>query len=199
MSPSFEKDFSKSPKHILSADSDVSFTARSKEWERVTSDGPRSHRSILNGGAIKAITLQTIKKKKDMKVLSNYDSYLIFNLEQLFHRHLFVLGDPSGSVNASEAAAAAVLVEEDVVELDLHEGVRRATASHIGSRHQLAFRGRKERRGGESGSGSHRETKRVWKTLAQGEGTPHHMTQTHLLRRWLRVSERRLCSGPVLP
>lgn len=57
-----------------------------------------------------------------MKVPGNYDSYLIFNLEQLFHCNLFVLGDPSGSVNASEAAAAAVLVEEDVIKPDLHEG-----------------------------------------------------------------------------
>lgn len=57
-----------------------------------------------------------------MEVPGNYDSYLIFNLEQLFHRNLFVLGDPSGSVNASEAAAAAVLVEDDVIKLDLHEG-----------------------------------------------------------------------------
>lgn len=57
-----------------------------------------------------------------MKVPGNYDSYLIFNLEQLFHGNLFVLGDPSGSVNAPEAAAAAVLVEEDVIKLDLHEG-----------------------------------------------------------------------------
>lgn len=57
-----------------------------------------------------------------MKVPGNYDSYLVFNLEQLFHGNLFVLGDPSGSVNASEAAAAAVLVEEDVIKPDLHEG-----------------------------------------------------------------------------
>lgn len=57
-----------------------------------------------------------------MKVPGNYDSYLVFNLEQFFHCHLFVLGDPSGSVHASEAAAAAVLVEEDVIKLDLHEG-----------------------------------------------------------------------------
>lgn len=57
-----------------------------------------------------------------MKVPGNYDSYLIFNLEQFFHCDLFVLGDPSGSVHAPEAAAAAVLVEEDVIKLDLHEG-----------------------------------------------------------------------------
>lgn len=57
-----------------------------------------------------------------MKVPGNYDSYLIFNFEQFFHCHLFVPGDPSGSVHASEAAAAAVLVEVDVIELDLHEG-----------------------------------------------------------------------------
>lgn len=52
----------------------------------------------------------------------NYDSYLIFNLEQLFHCHLFVLGDPSCSVHTPKAAAAAVLMEDDVIELDLHEG-----------------------------------------------------------------------------
>lgn len=52
-------------------------------------------------------------------------TYLVFNLEQLLHRHLFILGDPSGPVHAAEAAAAAVLVEEDVIELDLHEGAAR--------------------------------------------------------------------------
>lgn len=57
-----------------------------------------------------------------MKSPGNYDSYLIFNLEQFLHRHLFILGDPPGSVHTPEAAAAAVLVEEDVGELDLHEG-----------------------------------------------------------------------------
>lgn len=61
MSSSFEKDF-KNSKHILFSDNDVSFTARLKEWESVMSDGPRSHRIPLNGGAIKMITLQTIKK-----------------------------------------------------------------------------------------------------------------------------------------
>lgn len=53
---------------------------------------------------------------------SNYDFYLVFNLEQFLHRHLFVLGDPPGSVHTPEAAAATVLEEEDVIELDLHEG-----------------------------------------------------------------------------
>lgn len=57
-----------------------------------------------------------------MKSPGNYDSYLVFNLEQFLHRHLFILGDPPGSVHTPEAAAAAVLVEEDIVELDLHEG-----------------------------------------------------------------------------
>ena len=76
--------------------------------------------SPLNGVAIKMITTLTIKKY--MKSPSNYDSYLVFNLEQLFHCHLFVLGDPPGSVHTSEAATAAVLVEVDVIKLDLHEG-----------------------------------------------------------------------------
>lgn len=57
-----------------------------------------------------------------MKSPGNYDSYLVFDLEQFLHRHLFVLGDPPGSVHTPEAAAAAVLVEVDVIELDLHEG-----------------------------------------------------------------------------
>lgn len=57
-----------------------------------------------------------------MKSSGNYDSYLVFNLEQLFYGHLFVPGDPPGSVHAPEAATAAVLIEEDVIELDLHEG-----------------------------------------------------------------------------
>lgn len=52
---------------------------------------------------------------------NNDDSYLFFNLEQFLYCHLFVLGDPPGSVYAPEAAAAAVLVEEDVIEPDLHE------------------------------------------------------------------------------
>lgn len=63
MNLGFEKDF-KNSKHILFPDNDVSFTARSKEWASTMSDGPRSHRIPLNGGAIKVITLQTIKKKK---------------------------------------------------------------------------------------------------------------------------------------
>lgn len=57
-----------------------------------------------------------------MKSPGNYDSYLVFNLEQFFHCHLFVLGDPSCSVHTSEAAAATVLIEEDIIKLDLHEG-----------------------------------------------------------------------------
>lgn len=84
------------------------------------SDGYRSHHIPLNGVAIKMITVLTIKKY--MKSPSNYDSYLVFNLEQLFHCHLFVLGDPPGSVHTSKAAAAAVLVEVDIIKLDLHEG-----------------------------------------------------------------------------
>lgn len=66
--------------------------------------------------------IATLTIKKFMKSLGNYDSYLTFDLEQLFHRHLFVLRDPPGSVHAPEAAAAAVLVEADVIKLDLHEG-----------------------------------------------------------------------------
>lgn len=85
------------------------------------SDGYRSHHIPLNGGAIKMITILTIKKYI-MKSPGNYDSYLVFNLEQFFHCHLFVLGDPPGSVHAPEAASATVLVEEDIIELDLHEG-----------------------------------------------------------------------------
>lgn len=84
------------------------------------SDWYRSHHIPLNGVAIKMITIMTIKKY--MKRLGNYDSYLVFNLEQLFHCHLFVLGDPARSVHTSEAAAAAVLIEKDVIKLDLHEG-----------------------------------------------------------------------------
>lgn len=84
------------------------------------SDGCRSHHIQLNGEAITMIITLTIKKY--MKSPGNYDSYLVFNLEQFFHCHLFVLGDPPGSVDASEAAAATVLIEVDVIELDLHEG-----------------------------------------------------------------------------
>lgn len=84
------------------------------------SDGHRSHHIPLNGVAIKMITILTIKKY--MKSPGNYDSYLVFNLEQFFHCHLFVLGDPSCSVHTSEAAAATVLIEEDIIKLDLHEG-----------------------------------------------------------------------------
>lgn len=84
------------------------------------SDGYRSHHIPPKWVAIKMITTLTIKKY--MKSPSNYDSYLIFNLEQFFHCHLFVLGEPSGSVHAAEAAATAVLIEEDITKLDLHEG-----------------------------------------------------------------------------
>lgn len=94
-----------------------------------------------------------------MKVPGNYDSYLIFNLEQLFHCNLFVLGDPSGSVNAAEAAAAAVLVEEDVIKLDLHEGA-------AGRQHLIMALGTKSpsvegRREGEK-SGSCSNAKQSW-------------------------------------
>lgn len=124
-----------------------------------------------------------------MKVPGNYDSYLIFNLEQLFHGDLFVLGDPSGSVNAPEAAAAAVLVELDVIKLDLHEGGagRQHLIMALGSSSPVE-EGRKEGR-------------KVWfkpnkatgaacglaleHTLAEGE--VHHMTRMHLLRHWLHV------------
>lgn len=74
----------------------------------------------VNGVAIKMITTLTIKK--NMKGEGNYDSYLVFNLEKFLHCHFSVLGDPSGSVHTSETAAATVLIEEDVIELDLHEG-----------------------------------------------------------------------------
>lgn len=75
------------------------------------------------------IIILTIKKKKKKKkklyekaAAGNYDSHLVFDLEELFHCHLFVLRDPPGSVDAAETATAAVLVEVDVIELDLHEG-----------------------------------------------------------------------------
>ena len=64
-----------------------------------------------------------------MKSHSNYDSYLIFNLQQFFHCHLFVLRYPPGPVHTAKAATTAVLVEEDVIELDLHEG--RAERRHV--------------------------------------------------------------------
>lgn len=104
-----------------------------------------------------------------MKVPSNYDSYLIFNLEQLFHRNLFVLGDPSGSVNAPEAAAAAVLVEEDVIKLDLHEGGagRQHLIMALGTSSPSG--GRKE--GGKSGSCSNGKTKLL--ALACGLALEH--------------------------
>lgn len=66
--------------------------------------------------------ITTLTIKKYIKSPGNYDSYLAFNLEQFFHCHLFVLGDPPGSIHTSEAAAATVLVEDDVIKLDLHEG-----------------------------------------------------------------------------
>lgn len=84
------------------------------------SDAYRSQHILLNGRPIKMITLQTIKKY--MNVPDNCDSYLIFNLEQFFHGHLFVLGDPSGSIHTSEAATTTILIKEDVIKLDLHEG-----------------------------------------------------------------------------
>lgn len=57
-----------------------------------------------------------------MKSPGNYDSYLVLNLQQFFHSHLFVLGDPPGSVHTPKAATATVFVEENIVKLDLHEG-----------------------------------------------------------------------------
>lgn len=83
-------------------------------------DRYRGHHIPLNGVAIKMITILTIKKYR--KSSGNYDSYLIFNLEQFFHCHLFVLGDPPGSVHTPEAAATAVLVEKNVIKLDVDKG-----------------------------------------------------------------------------
>ena len=98
------------------------FAARFWEWGSIMtmSDTYGSHHIPLNGAAIKMITTLTIKKY--MKSSGNYDSYLVFDLEQLFHRHLFVLGDPPGSVHTPEAATAAVLEENNVIKLDMHEG-----------------------------------------------------------------------------
>lgn len=137
-----------------------------------------------------------------MKVPGNYDSYLIFNLEQLFHGNLFVLGDPSGSVNAPEAAAAAVLVEEDVIKLDLHEGGagRQHLIMALGSSSPLE-EGRKE---GKSGSCSKASQIKLlalraawlWNTLAEGE--VHHMTRMHLLCHWLHAWEWHLRSGSTV-
>lgn len=57
-----------------------------------------------------------------MKSAGNYVAHLFLNLQQLFHRHLFVLRDPAGTVHTAKAPAATVLVEVDVIEFDLNEG-----------------------------------------------------------------------------
>lgn len=49
-------------------------------------------------------------------------THLFLNLQELFHRHLFVLREPAGAIHAPETPSAAVLVEEDVIEFDLHKG-----------------------------------------------------------------------------
>lgn len=132
------------------------------------------------GGQLKWLLHRQLKK--DMKVPGNYDSYLIFNLEQLFHCNLFVLGDPSGSVNASEAAAAAVLVEDDVIKLDLHEG-------GAGRQHLIMALGTNspsEEGRGKSGLCSNKKQSYSC-CVRPRSGTHwwrvrwHHMTQTYLL------------------
>lgn len=88
-----------------------------------------------------------------MKSPGNYDSHLVFDLEQFLHRHLFVLGDPPGSVHTSEAATAAVLVENDVIELDLHEG---------GTWRQHLIMTLSSNSASGRGGGVHRKRKDVW-------------------------------------
>lgn len=54
--------------------------------------------------------------------------HLLVDLEQLLHGHLLVLRDPQRPVDAAEAAAATVLIVEQVLVLYLHK--RRAGGRH---------------------------------------------------------------------
>ncbi len=80
-----------------------------------------------------------------MKSSGDSHSHLFFNLQKLFHRHLFVLREPAGAIHAPKTPATAVLVEEDVIEFDFHKGRSQRCHGIMALRNTLLSWGTKKR------------------------------------------------------
>lgn len=197
MSLSFEKGF-KNSNHILSPDNDVSFTARLKEWESVMTDGPRSHHIPLNGGAIKVITLQTIKKghesPRQLWLLPHFQSWAVFSLPPLCPGRSIWLGTRFRSCHRRSSRRSGCH------QTWFARRRRLATTSHNGARHRLTFGGRKE------GSLVHSAAKQSYSRCARPRSGTHwsrvrrrHMTRMCLPCHWLHVSEWHPCPGSAAP
>lgn len=110
------------------------------------SDGPRSHRIPLNGGAIKVITLQTIKKGHEspgqLRLLPRFQSWAVFSLPPLCPGRSIWLGTRFRSCRRRSSRG------RGCHQTWFARRRRLATTSHNGTRHRLL--GRKE--GGRSDS-----------------------------------------------
>lgn len=173
MSPSFEKGF----KFFLLT---MMFLLRHglKEWESVMSDGPRSHHILLNGGAIKVITLQTIKKGHEspgqLWLLPHFQSWAVFSLPPLCPGRSIWLGTRSRSCRRRSSR------RRGCHQTWFARRRRLATTSHNGARHRLTFGGRKEGR------------REIW-FIQQGEKQSYsRCVRPRSGTRWLRLRRRHM-------
>lgn len=152
------------------------------------SDGPRSHRIPLNGGAIKVITLQTIKKGHEspgqLWLLPHFQFWAVFSLPPLCPGRSIWLGTRFRSCRRHSSRGSGCH------RTWFARRRRLATTSHNGTRHRLLRR----KEGGKSGSFSsikQRYSRCMWPRSGTHwlSGRRRHMTQTHLLCKWLHVSE----------
>lgn len=136
----------------------------------------RAQKSPLNGGAIKVITLQTIKKGHEspgqLWLLPHFQSWAAFSLQPLCPGRSIWLGKRCRSCRRRSSRRRGCHQTWSA------RRSRWATTSHNGTRHQVTFSGRKEGRR-EVWFMQQRETKLVplraaslWNTL-EGEVTPH--------------------------
>lgn len=166
---------------------------RMKEWERVMSDGPRSHRIPLNGGAIKVITLQTIKKghesRRQLRLLPRFQSWAAFSLPPLCPGRSIWLGTRFRSCRRRSSR------RKGCHQTWFARRKRLATTSHNGTRHRLLRR----KEGGKSDSFS--DVKQSYcRCMRPRSGTHWCQSDTSALHLWCTdhlLSQTPHVSGPM--
>lgn len=166
---------------------------RMKEWESVMSDGPRSHRIPLNGGAIKVITLQTIKKGHEspgqLRLLPRFQSWAVFSLPPLCPGRSIWLGTHFRSCRRRSSR------RRGCHQTWFARRKRLATTSHNGTRHRLLRR----KEGGRSDSFS--DGKQSYcRCMRPRSGTHWCQSDTSALHLWCTdhlLSHTPHVSGPV--